>query len=80
MKLRDVVVAIAAAAALVVVGIQIGRGVERVDGLAAKPAPAMVVATKNQSWNGIYGCPRAPREDLRPPRLPVRGSGFEVER
>jgi hypothetical protein len=48
------------------VGIWIGVGVGRVDAVRAEsPASAIVVATKNQSWNGIYGCPRPPRDDLR---------------
>jgi hypothetical protein len=65
MKYTDVLIAMAAAGAILALGIQVGRDIERWDGVRAEETPPAKVLDKYAAWNGIYGRPRAPREDLR---------------
>jgi len=55
-------------------GVAIGRNVQQWDSLQAEATPPAKVLDKYGAWNGIYGCPRAPREDLRVP-APSRVEG-----
>ena len=65
MKLPDVLIAMAAAGAILGLGIQIGRDVERWNSAQAEATPPAKVLDKYGAWNGIYGCPGPPKEDLR---------------
>ena len=75
MRFPDVLIAIAAAGALLAVGIQIGRDVERINALAAMPASGKKIIGKAAAWNRVYGPvgmrPSSHRagEDLRLPEL-----------
>ena len=47
------------------IGIHVGLGIERMRSLQTEATPPKKVLDKNAAWNGIYGCPRPPKEDLR---------------
>jgi hypothetical protein len=69
-SLWEFIIAIAAAGALLAVGIQIGRDVERVNVLAAMPGPGKIIIGKSEAWHRMHSTakrPGTPREDLRVP-------------
>ena len=65
MTVRQAFTCAAILAAIVALSFLLGRRYERTSGPRAEPAPAAVMITKGQAWERIYGCPRAPREDLK---------------
>ena len=88
MRLRDVALAVLAAALLLAAGIAVGRRVERIGALAAEPAAAVRTITKAAAQVKLERLdgrparrgdrrPHALREDLRPPR---QTSGVHRER